>query len=194
MISLDTILYKINLMVKKEKYDDAILVLENAIEDDLVNTEDEKTLSIKYLQLLLLRKTPEDIQNFREWCEKLKKEEFDPKMSEYVYNFVSYLLTYGELTYTDEEYKLYKEIISWNKKHFFYITLVLNEISFLHENPEERFEAQVTAMEEFFEGLTDEEEELAKEYFGEIKAKIQSKPELNSDDTRMLELFYILDI
>lgn len=195
MVSIDSILYKINLLIKKENYDEAILVLENAINDDLVNGSEEKQLSIKYLQLLLLRKTPEDIKNFKEWCEKLKENEFDSTMSEYVYNFVSFLLTYGNLSYKDEEYKLYKKILSWNKKHFLYIALLINEYSFIYEKPEERFDAQVSAVNEFFSGLdTDEEKETAKNYFKTIKSLILTKQEINSDDRRMLDLFYILEI
>lgn len=195
MVSIDSILYKINLLIKKEQYDEAILVLDNAISDDLVNPSEEKQLSIKYLQLLLLRKTPADIEHFKEWCKNLKESEFDPSMSEYVYNFVSFLLTYTTLTYKDEEYKIYKNIMSWNKKHFLYITLLINEFSFIYEKPEERFDAQVNAVTEFFDGLTDEsDKENAIEYFKTIKSTILSKPELNSDDKRMLDLFYIIEI
>lgn len=195
MVSIDSILYKINLLIKKEQYDEAILVLDNAISDDLVNPSEEKQLSIKYLQLLLLRKTPSDIEHFKEWCKNLKESEFDPSMSEYVYNFVSFLLTYTTLTYKDEEYKIYKNIMSWNKKHFLYITLLINEFSFIYEKPEERFDAQVNAVTEFFDGLTDEsDKENAIEYFKTIKSTILSKPELNSDDKRMLDLFYIIEI
>lgn len=195
MVSIDSILYKINLLIKKEQYDEAILVLDNAISDDLVNPSEEKQLSIKYLQLLLLRKTPTDIEHFKEWCKNLKESEFDPSMSEYVYNFVSFLLTYTTLTYKDEEYKIYKNIMSWNKKHFLYITLLINEFSFIYEKPEDRFNAQVNAVTEFFDGLTDEsDKENAIEYFKTIKSTILSKPELNSDDKRMLDLFYIIEI
>lgn len=195
MISVDSILYKINLLIKKEQYDEAILVLENAINDDLVSAEEEKQLSIKFLQLLLLRKTPADIQNFKEWCNNLKESEFDYNMSEYVYNFVSFLLTFDNLTYKDDEYQLYKKILSWNKNHFLYITLIINEYSFIYENPEERYNHQVEAVTEFFEGLTnDEDKDKAMAYFKTIKSSILSKTELNSDDKRMLDLFYILDI
>lgn len=195
MVSIDSILYKINLLIKKEQYDESILVLDNAISDDLVNPSEEKQLSIKYLQLLLLRKTPADIEHFKEWCKNLKESEFDPSMSEYVYNFVSFLLTYTPLTYKDEEYKIYKNIMSWNKKHFLYITLLINEFSFIYEKPEERFDAQVNAVTEFFTGLTDEsDKDNAIEYFKTIKSTILSKPELNSDDKRMLDLFYIIEI
>lgn len=194
MVSIDSILYKINLLIKKEQFSEAILVLDNAIQDDLVTPDEEKQLSIKYLQLLLLRKTPEDIQKFKEWCMSLKKNEFDPEMTEYVYNFVAYLLTYDTLTYKDDEYKLYKDIMSWNKKHFLYISLLLNEYSFTFENPELRFDKQVEAMNEYMDGLDEENTESAKEYFKTIKSAILSKKELNSDDKRMIDLFYILDI
>lgn len=194
MISIDAVLFKINMYLGEGDLDGAIDILDNAIEDDLVSADDEKELSIKYLQLLMRRKSDKDVSNFKDFCNKLKKTEFVPRMTESIYSFVAHLLTFTDLQYGSDEYNKYKEILSWDPKSPFPLMMTLNEISVRTESPEQRLAEQFDAYKKYTADLSDDEKKVVNDYLSGIKNQMVSKTELNSNDKRSLELFYVLGL
>ena len=194
MISIDAVLFKINIHLGEGDIDGAIDILENAIEDDLVNSDDEKELSVKYLQLLLRRRSDSDVQNFKEFASKLKKEDYSPRMTESIYSLVSHLLTFTDTQYGSDEYNRYKEILSWDTKSPFPFVLSLSEISISAENPEDRLSKQIELYKSYVSTMTEDEKNSIDNYLSGIKSQMATKQELNSNDKRALEFFYVLGI